>query len=72
MSTASNSITREFLEWLDERPRTREEAHDVWRTSCPRLSIWEDAWIDCLIEAHAAGPWIIVSAVGRHFLHSHS
>jgi hypothetical protein len=72
MNTASNSLTREFLEWLDERPRTREEALDVWRTNCPRLSIWEDAWIDCLIEAHAAGPWIIVSAIGRHFLHGHT
>jgi hypothetical protein len=33
------------------------------------FSIWEDAWIDCLIEAHAAGPWIIVTAIGRRFLH---
>jgi hypothetical protein len=68
MSAASDSLTRQFLEWLDERPRTREEALDVWRTSCPRLSIWEDAWIDCLIEECGAGPWISVTPIGRHFL----
>lgn len=72
MKTVPNSLTREFLQWLDERPRTREETLDVWRTNCSRLSIWEDAWIDCLIEAHAAGPWIIVSAIGRHFLNGHT
>ena len=71
MSSTTDSLTRQFLEWLDERPRTREEALEVWRTSCPRLSIWEDAWIDCLIEASMAGPWIAVTALGRHFLQAH-
>jgi hypothetical protein len=70
MNTVSKALTRQFLEWLDERPRTREEALDVWRTHCPRLSVWEDAWVDCFIEA--MGPWIIVSAIGRHFLHGHT
>ena len=36
-------LTRQFLEWLSERPRTYGETMDAWRTSCPRLSIWEDA-----------------------------
>jgi hypothetical protein len=26
---------------------------------------WKDAWIDCLIQACVAAPWIIVSAIGR-------
>jgi hypothetical protein len=69
MNTVSAALTRQFLEWLDERPRTREEALDVWGTSCPRLSIWEDAWIERLVEVDATEPWIIVSAIGRHFLH---
>jgi hypothetical protein len=72
MNTSNKFLTRQFLEWLAERPRTREEALDVWRTNCPRLSIWEDAWIDCLIEAHATQPRIIVTAAGRHFLRSQS
>jgi hypothetical protein len=72
MNTVSAFLTRQLLEWLDERPRTREEALDVWRTSCPRLSIWEDAWIECLVESHATGPWITVSALGKQFLHGHT
>ncbi len=36
-------LTIQFLEWLSERPRTYGQTMDAWRTSCPRLSIWEDA-----------------------------
>ena len=39
----SGYLTIQFLEWLSERPRTYGDAMDAWRTSCPRLSIWEDA-----------------------------
>jgi hypothetical protein len=35
-------LTIQFLEWLSDRPRTYGETMDAWRTSCPRLSIWED------------------------------
>jgi hypothetical protein len=33
----------EFLEWLAAEPRDYAEVMDGWRTSCPRLPIWEDA-----------------------------
>jgi hypothetical protein len=33
----------DFLEWLALRPRPYAEAMEIWRTSCPRLTIWEDA-----------------------------
>ena len=39
----SVDLTIQFLEWLSERPRTYGKTMDAWRTSCPRLSIWEDA-----------------------------
>ena len=39
----SGHLTLQFLEWLSERPRTYGETMDAWRTSCPHLSIWEDA-----------------------------
>lgn len=32
-----------FLAWLAERPRTYGETMEAWRTSCPRLAVWEDA-----------------------------
>ncbi len=41
----SGHLTMQFLEWLSERPRTYSDTMDAWRTSCPRLSIWEDALV---------------------------
>jgi hypothetical protein len=33
----------DLLQWLAERDRTHEEVMNAWRTSCPRLPVWEDA-----------------------------
>jgi hypothetical protein len=40
----------EFLRWLSARPRTYAETMEAWRTSCPRLAVWEDALADGLVE----------------------
>ena len=41
--SAGSALTVQMLEWLAERPRTYAETLEVWKTSCPRLTIWEDA-----------------------------
>ena len=33
----------DLLEWLERMPRTHAEVIDGWRTSCPRLPVWEEA-----------------------------
>jgi len=33
----------DFLEWLAPHPRVYPEVMEGWRTSCPRLPVWEDA-----------------------------
>jgi hypothetical protein len=33
----------DFLAWLAKAPRAYGEVMEVWRTSCPRLTVWEDA-----------------------------
>jgi hypothetical protein len=33
----------DLLLWLDVRERTYEETMSAWRTSCPKLPVWEDA-----------------------------
>jgi len=33
----------DLLQWLTNADRTYEEVMDAWRTSCPRLPVWEDA-----------------------------
>ena len=52
MVTTPSSLTLQMLAWIAERPRTYGETMDAWRTSCPRLSIWEDASIDGLVAVH--------------------
>jgi hypothetical protein len=49
-------IMLQFLEWVAFRSRTRAEAMDAWRTSCPRLSVWEDALIEGLIQFEGEPP----------------
>jgi hypothetical protein len=37
------ALILDLLEWLANGERTYEEVMDAWRTSCPRLTVWEDA-----------------------------
>lgn len=52
---APAALVAQLLEWLDARPRTHAETMDAWRTSCPRLPVWEDAVDDGLVRIDAAG-----------------
>ena len=42
-STATNPLALDLVEWIAVQPRRYEDVMDAWRTSCPRLTIWEDA-----------------------------
>jgi len=59
-------LTIQLLEWLAAAPRTRAEVVETWRTTCPRLSIWEDALADGLV-AHDGGR-IVLTPSGRALL----
>ena len=37
------SLILDLVDWVAARERTYEEVMDAWRTSCPRLPVWEDA-----------------------------
>lgn len=37
------SLILDLLEWLAFRDRSYEEVMEAWRTSCPKLPVWEDA-----------------------------
>lgn len=50
MSEAASLIMLQFLAWVADRPRTYPETMDAWRTTCPRLSVWEDAVIDGFVR----------------------
>jgi hypothetical protein len=41
--TVTESLILDLLEWLATADRTYEEVMDAWRTSCPKLPVWEEA-----------------------------
>ena len=47
------ALILDFLRWLEPHPRPYAEAMDAWRSTCPRLSIWEDALGDDLVRLEA-------------------
>jgi hypothetical protein len=47
---AASRPTLELLAWVRERERSYAETIDAWRSNCPRLSVWEDALADELVE----------------------
>jgi hypothetical protein len=61
----------DFLEWIAARPRPYSEVMDAWRTSCPRLTVWEDALDRGFIaRRYAAGRELLVdlTPLGRSYL----
>jgi hypothetical protein len=44
------SLILDLLEWATSHERTYEDTMDAWRTSCPKLPVWEDANDRGLIE----------------------
>lgn len=71
--TALDPLVRDLVEWVDREPRTYAEVLDAWRTSCPRLTVWEEAADRGFVERRAiAGEGIYVTATdaGREFLKS--
>ena len=43
MSTETHALVLDLVEWVATRPRSYGDVREAWRTSCPRLTIWEDA-----------------------------
>jgi len=43
MTGTVEALVIDLLQWLSARERSYEETMDAWRTSCPRLPVWEDA-----------------------------
>lgn len=71
--TVVESLILDLLEWLAKCDRTYEETMDAWRTSCPKLPVWEDANDRGLIALDAANGRNIVHLTpgGRAFLAQH-
>ena len=62
MSETLRPLILDLVAFVAERPRPYAEVLDAWRTSCPRLTVWEDAvdaglvrLQDGIVEATAKG-----------------
>jgi hypothetical protein len=52
----------DLLTWLATGERSYEEVMAAWRTSCPRLPVWEDATDRGLVESD--GSMVRITAAG--------
>jgi len=50
MNLENRTLVLDLLEWVALRPRPYSEVMDAWRTSCPRLAVWEEAVDHALVE----------------------
>jgi hypothetical protein len=67
-------LVLDFVEWVALHPRQYSEAIETWRTSCPRLTVWEEA-IDRGFVRRANTPedgaLVVATALGEKFLRDH-
>lgn len=68
------ALILDLLEWLDAAPRPYADVMEAWRTSCPRLPVWEEAnrrgYLDRRPSADT-GQLVTTSVVGRDYVRRH-
>jgi D-3-phosphoglycerate dehydrogenase len=71
MTETVNALILDLLEWIGPGSRPYAEVIDAWRTSCPRLPVWEEAsdqgFLECRHEP-GGGTYVSVSDRGRAYL----
>jgi hypothetical protein len=74
MSELADPLVLDFVEWIAREPRAYSEVIGAWKTSCPRLTIWEDAADRGLIARQTvAGFGLVISVTdeGEKLLRAH-
>jgi hypothetical protein len=69
-----DALIIDLLEWIGPQSRSYAEVIDAWRTSCPRLPVWEEANArGYVVREHVDGApaRISVSPAGRAVLDRH-
>ena len=60
--TAPDPLVYDLVEWIAKEPRSYADVIDAWRTSCPRLTVWEDAVDRGLVKRGGPGAGAVVEA----------
>ena len=72
MSDTLEPLVFDLVEWVARQPRTYNDVLEAWRTSCPRLPVWEEAVERGLLRRDAAShpdtTLIVVTDRGQRFL----
>ena len=71
MADVVEPLILDLLEWIGGEPRPYSEVMDAWRTSCPRLPVWEEATARGLVTREyrdGVGAFVAVSLEGRAYL----
>jgi D-3-phosphoglycerate dehydrogenase len=71
LSDPVEALILDLLEWLEAAPRPYVEVMEAWRTSCPRLPVWEEASDRGFVLRQGPtqeGVLVAVSAPGRTHL----
>ena len=69
----TTTLTLDLLAWIETRPRSYEETIEAWKTSCPHLSIWDDAVSDGLVTVERGGTAktrVTLTEAGRALLYA--
>jgi hypothetical protein len=70
MSDPVDALLIDMLEWIAKEERPYAEVIEAWRTSCPRLPVWEEANARGMITREVRDGTAIVSVTkaGHAFL----
>jgi len=66
MRQDTEPLILDLVEWIAAGPRLYAEVMEAWRTSCPRLTIWEDAIDRGLVVR--GGTTVEITPAGRALL----
>jgi len=62
MAEETKALVLDLVEWVARAPRPYAEVMEAWRTSCPRLTIWEDAQDNNLVRRYRDDSGVMVVA----------
>jgi hypothetical protein len=70
MSDAVEPLILDLLEWVANGERDYAEVMEAWRTSCPRLPVWEEANARGLVTriVRRGAPLVAITPSGRALL----
>lgn len=73
MMMTYDPLVLDLVQWVAREPRTYTDVLDVWKTSCPRLTVWEDAVDQGLLTRKnigSRGTIVVLTGLGRTVLNA--